>query len=387
MQVEREFAQRTTHTNPISYYYAEVDRMVAGLIAAYRPSNTSMYSSAGIALLAWGAISLRRRRPQLLADQWYSGVLVGLTAMDMLLFAHGYNPTLAAKELYPDTEVVAALRRDHGLYRVTALRQDLVPDAHIMHHLSDVRGLDYPTRWYHEYMGVVPDRLPWLAYGEILSSADSPLLRVLNLKYVLSARRGDLENLKDIVRITQYGRIHIAEIGHPSPRAFLVHQADILPHDADVLSLLSSQPERVFDRVLLRDGPDERRAAESLAGVAPPSQFASDSVSNVGYEPERSEWRVHSTGSGILFLGDAYFPGWQARVDGTPSPILRANHAFRAVVVPSGEHIVTFEYAPAAVAWGLRFSLVGFVVLAAWLVYLVAAHPAASLVQPTAPSP
>lgn len=386
-QVEREFALRSTHTNPISTYYDEVERMVAGLIAAYRPSNIRMYSSAGIAFLAWGAVAVQRRRPGILAGQRYSGVLLGLTALDMLLFAHGYNPAMAAKDLYPDTEAVAALHRDHSLYRVTVLRQDLVPDAQIMHRFSDVRGLDYPTRWYREYMGVVPDRLPWLAYGEILSSADSPLLRVLNLKYILSARRSDLENLKDIARITRYGSIYAAEIGHPTPRAFLVHNAVLLPGDADVLRLLSTEPERVHDRVLLRDGPDERRAAASLPRMVTSARPGAESVTNVTYEAERSVWQIHAVDPGILFLGDAFYPGWQAKVDGYPSPIMRANNAFRAVVLPAGDHVVSFEYEPESVALGLRLSLIGAALLLALLAYLVATRPSdAASPQSTAPS-
>jgi uncharacterized membrane protein YfhO len=39
-----------------------------------------------------------------------------------------------------------------------------------------------------------------------------------------------------------------------------------------------------------------------------------------------------------------YYPAWHASVDGTVAPVLRANHAFRAVPVPAGDHTVRFEY-------------------------------------------
>lgn len=384
-QVDREFALRSTHTHPITYYYEEVDRMVAGLIAAYRPSNISMYSSAGIALLAWGATAIQRRSPGYVTGKHYSGVLLGLAATDLLLFARGYNPAIAAQDLYPETAVVTALRQDHGLYRITALRQDLVPDAHVMHRFSDVRGLDYPTRWYREYMGLVPDRLPWLTYGEILSSANSPLLRVLNLKYILSARRSDLDNIDNITRVTQYGGIHVAELGNPTPRAFLARQVTLLPSDSAVLQMLSAQPERVYDRILLRDGQDERRALASLPSAPQSAVPTSDTVTNVAYETERSVWQVHATIPSILFLSDAYYPGWHATIDDAPSPVLRANHAFRAVVVPSGDHTIAFKYAPASVAWGLRLSLAGLAISLVVLLLLVATHSAVA--SHPAPSP
>ena len=46
----------------------------------------------------------------------------------------------------------------------------------------------------------------------------------------------------------------------------------------------------------------------------------------------------------LLFLSDAYYPDWQATIDGREAKILRADYAFRAVVVPAGNHEVTFDY-------------------------------------------
>ena len=67
----------------------------------------------------------------------------------------------------------------------------------------------------------------------------------------------------------------------------------------------------------------------------------------------------------LLVLNDAWAPGWSARIDGQPVSILRANYLVRGVVVPPGDHRVTFEYrAPGLVAgWGLllagAFALLG----------------------------
>ena len=39
-------------------------------------------------------------------------------------------------------------------------------------------------------------------------------------------------------------------------------------------------------------------------------------------------------------------PGWTARIDGEPAPILRANLLFRALQVPAGESLVVFAFEP-----------------------------------------
>ncbi len=47
---------------------------------------------------------------------------------------------------------------------------------------------------------------------------------------------------------------------------------------------------------------------------------------------------------GLLFIGDAWLPGWKADVDGTPVGILRANYAFMAVPLGAGTHHVNLHY-------------------------------------------
>lgn len=69
---------------------------------------------------------------------------------------------------------------------------------------------------------------------------------------------------------------------------------------------------------------------------------------------------------GWLVLNDTFYPGWEAKVDSTPARIYPANHMFRAVQIPPGHHIITFEYKPASFAWGcrlLQFILVASVII------------------------
>jgi uncharacterized membrane protein YfhO len=67
-------------------------------------------------------------------------------------------------------------------------------------------------------------------------------------------------------------------------------------------------------------------------------------------------------------LADTFYPGWQATLDGKPVEILRADHAFRAVAFPPGEHRVTFRYVPLSFRAGATIS---FLTLAAVIGVLV----------------
>jgi hypothetical protein len=48
----------------------------------------------------------------------------------------------------------------------------------------------------------------------------------------------------------------------------------------------------------------------------------------------------------VLVVADSWYPGWRVRIDGEPAELLRANYAFRGVVVPAGEHTVEFAFRP-----------------------------------------
>ena len=49
----------------------------------------------------------------------------------------------------------------------------------------------------------------------------------------------------------------------------------------------------------------------------------------------------------LLVLADMTYPGWQAWVDGVPSPILTVDDVFRGLALQPGSHVVRFAYRPA----------------------------------------
>jgi hypothetical protein len=66
---------------------------------------------------------------------------------------------------------------------------------------------------------------------------------------------------------------------------------------------------------------------------------------------------VETTRPGWLVLADVWYPGWQARIDGVPVPMLHADLAFRAVHVEAGRHTVEYLYWPVPFYLGAGLSL------------------------------
>jgi len=93
-----------------------------------------------------------------------------------------------------------------------------------------------------------------------------------------------------------------------------------------------------------------------------------DAVEVIHYDANAVELTERSETSAILVLTDAFAPGWQADVDGRPTPILRADAVFRAVAVGPGVHRVGFTYDPESFKIG---GVVSGVALLVWLLLLL----------------
>jgi hypothetical protein len=98
-------------------------------------------------------------------------------------------------------------------------------------------------------------------------------------------------------------------------------------------------PKRV---VLLDEAPEPDAAIMALAG----KPAAKSAVRIAKYENTHVTIAVDAAETGFVVLHDVWHPWWTAEVDGKDALILRANVLFRAVQVPAGHHVVTFEFRP-----------------------------------------
>lgn len=160
--------------------------------------------------------------------------------------------------------------------------------------------------------------------------------------------------------------IKLYENAEVIPRAFVVHEAEIVPDTdlgtEDALQIMRSIDFDPAQTVVISDD------NVGTHGGAPSSTNPSQSAATItSYTPERIEIQVNAAAEGYLVLSDAYHPGWKATVSNEPSAIYRANVMFRAVQLPAGESTVTFTYEPAWMPWVM---IVG---IFAWLVVLAAA--------------
>ena len=84
--------------------------------------------------------------------------------------------------------------------------------------------------------------------------------------------------------------------------------------------------------------------------------------------PGMLEFRVDADQPGWLLLSDAWYPGWQATVDGVEAPLLRADYLFRSVHIPPGDHRVRIDYRPSSFYLGLALSLITLLVFFGFII-------------------
>jgi hypothetical protein len=132
----------------------------------------------------------------------------------------------------------------------------------------------------------------------------------------------------------------------------------------------SFDPDR---EILLHDAPDSVHPTVDEIGDAPSDTAAGGSIALTAGRAvvTREESRqlvieAQAPADGFLLLADTFYPGWTAQVDGTPTPVYRANLSVRGIRLPKGRHEVRFSYEAPGFVRGLQITLLAVSMLLLW---------------------
>lgn len=178
---------------------------------------------------------------------------------------------------------------------------------------------------------------------------------VANVRYVVVP--GTLPEGSPLVPVHQGSQV-VFENPNALPRASLGTRYEVVP-PADQLGRLLAADHDEHAVVLLERPP-----------ASPPGP-ESGTVRIVEYGLNTVRMETDAPNPTILRFADLYFPGWRATIDGAETEILRADHAFRAILVPAGRHRIEWRYESDALRAGLLLTAVAAAVaglfgIAAW---------------------
>jgi Bacterial membrane protein YfhO len=236
------------------------------------------------------------------------------------------------------------------------IRSLLVTNRSIVLGLEDVQGYDpvQVLRYSELIDGINGFPLNYHEANVAASGFDSPLLNMLNVRYVVvpvdvPAGRPDLLHLSQRYR-TVYadGRVRVLENDKALPRAWIVHDVRKVNY-GEAIPLLASGQVDPLKTALVEDVPP-------LTGEAVDGQAESVKVEQTSGDTVRLD--VTATAPGMVVLSETYDPGWKAFVDGQQAPVFVADHALRAVPIEAGEHAIELRYEPHSLRLGILISAV-----------------------------
>lgn len=203
-------------------------------------------------------------------------------------------------------------------------------------------------------------RQSWTA----LWNPSSPLVNIAGIDYVVWYQRLD-DPRYQLVGRDPVGDLWIYRNRAALPKAYLVHRAIPVATDAAALAIMQRAD---FDPHAAVVTGDTAFVHELAAAPSTSDTTATDHVTVATYSALKIVAWVATGSPAALVLTDMYFPHWRATVDGTPTPIVRVNVAFRGIVIPPGEHEVVLIYRNPAFHLGLKISAASAVFAAALLV-------------------
>jgi hypothetical protein len=320
-----------------------------------------------------------------------SAIAVGVVVLDMIAFASGFNPTIDRAEFVKRPAVLQSFARETQPFRKLSLLRDNPLDVQMSKEMlamgwsqvfgvEDIEGMNpLQPKTYLDYL-YWPRPATDVSYGMFqdgnLLFSRSPILDSLNVKYLIAAH-GVLPpppaGSRDSQRIRlaySSEQVDVFENLHAFPRAFFVNVARAMTDRAAILDKVESARLNTFTGK--PEGFDLRHNAIVESDHFPPLLDLADSepgtatVSAVSADSIEVHTRCNATR--LLILSEPCYPGWHGSIDGRESEIFRSNFLFRGVVVPAGEHIVSFDYRPRSVQVGAMVSLIAILVCGGLLV-------------------
>jgi len=297
-------------------------------------------------------------------------VLVG----ELFAIGYGFNPRADPGLLEARPPVIDFLKGDDEPWRLTTFiapgEKPLNANAAMIYGLEDVRGYDsIIPRQYADFMALIEPQ-DELLYNRIAplsepESLDSPLLDLLNVKYVLTQQ----EIARPGYTLVFEGPLRAYRNDDYLPRAFALTAAVRVTAAELARTLREVDLRKVVVLEEVAGGASSAPTTDAAPALLPVSILTrgQNEVLLLANLPEPA-WVV---------LTDAYFSGWRAFARPTSGgqeqqvPIERAYGAFRAVHLPAGEWELRFDYMPRSFQIGLYVSFISAVALllvaAGWL--------------------
>ncbi|RME44956.1 MAG: hypothetical protein D6791_11945, partial [Chloroflexi bacterium] len=297
------------------------------------------------ALLVAGMLLVAVRARGRLNATLFGSLCVALVAVDVIGLGTNVDVGHADPTAnFQRPRVVEFLKGDPSLYRIE-VRPEVwgwwSPDAALIHHMQDAGGIYNPLR--------LSD---YLLFWESLTDRATRLYDFLNVKYLIAPPNFGLPWDK-FAPVLDDGEITVYLNRAALPRIQMIYEVQLVDDQTAAFHAVHAENFDPTQTVVL-EGPQPSSYPTIQPSLPPTLAFAGYGLNSVTVD-------VTTETPGYLVMSDVWYPGWQAEIDGTPAPVVRANYAFRAVPVPAGSHRVRIFFSPLTWKIGLGISVAALV--------------------------
>lgn len=312
--------------------------------------------------------------PKIKKDLYF--LILFILILHSFIFAQKYL-TFSKKEfIYPSHPFISYIKENAGLSRFWGYA-----DAAFINNFATVYQIYSPEgydpvniKYYNEllssantgdYRGVASRSDALIPNTDIFPLDDKnqyrlKLLDLLGVKYV-GYYNNSQESIKKendrYILVFQKDNFIIFKNKKVLERAFLVSDWEYFSSKEDIIKNIYSPKIDLSKKVILEEKIDLEKNKNSEGKVEITS-----------YTPNKIEIKTRSNNPQLLVLSDAYYPGWEAKVNDSRTKIYKADYALRAVLIPKGESKIVFNYNPKSFYFGLIISICSFLLVIFYLI-------------------
>ena len=327
------------------------------------------------------------------------GALILCLACSWELCSHSNQilRTVPLSSFREETIIIKFLKKNLGQQRVL-VTQNLINDNEAWNHqILKVQGYEPVSLERFSLLAAAafpqPDTTTVMAGFNTpkLKIANQPILDLMGIKYAILQTDTQIK-LKGWRRIAS-GSIPeafslrgsqpyqipylIMENENPLPRAYIVGDARSLnPKESSKKIISAISKVRPRKEVLLQQDilPQGTRQSYKAAEI-------------INETPGHLQIKAEVNEPGYLILSDIYCPGWSARVNNNPTPILPANYSLRAIPLPAGKNDIHLSFTPPGFKVGCLISIMTFTIILILLIApfyqnSISAHSMRALMKP-----
>jgi hypothetical protein len=262
---------------------------------------------------------------------------------------------VAENNLAPTTADKSILQ-DHNEFRVLNLTVSTFNDASTSYYHNSIGG--YSGAKLKRYQELIETRLSeeinsLISVLQNATSVDeasralrqSNALNMLNTRYIILS--------PDAVPLANENALGNAWLVN---RTLIVENADA---ELEALKTIDPATETVVDRRF-----------SDLVTVSETPQASTDTIYLSSYRPNLLTYETTLAADRVAVFSEIYYPhGWQAFIDGNPADHFRADYVLRGMVLPAGQHTITFKFEPQSYKTGNMVSMASSLVLILMLAF------------------